>query len=94
MAYRIRIAGRPFAVLLSGQIPPDLTDENTTRIKDNLCHHLNRNSMNDSEENENLSQELLDEMRKEASGLPEEERLESLIKFGYQLEKIFLIMPD
>jgi len=89
MAYRIRIAGRPFAVLLSGQNPPVLTAENITPIYANLRRLLQRYSANESGANENIAQEFLDEMRKVSSDIPEEQRRESLIKFGRQLEKIF-----
>ena len=89
MAYRIRIAGRPFAVLLSGQIPPDLTGENATSTQNDLLRTLQRYLANKSGTNDISPQNLLIKMRKPSSEKTEAERLESLIDFGRLLEKIF-----
>ena len=87
MAYRIRIAGRPFAVLLAGQVSPDLTGKNTVPIENNLRSLCNRYPTDDP--NKIAVSKLLGKMKEKAPEILKEEQLESLVKFGSQLEIIF-----
>jgi len=84
MAYQIRVAGRPFAVLLAGQIPPD---DDAAGIKDDLSNWLNRNPTNNHEIN---IDKLLYAMKAKTSDIPDTKKQPApLIRFGHQLEKIF-----
>lgn len=92
MAYRIRVAGRPFAILVAGQISPDIPDENKEDwqdIENNLRYWLSTRPENKSDI-DNQIVPLQQAMREDLSKLfKPEAQPDSLIKLGWQLETIF-----